>query len=195
MEKNNTTKIKKRGNFYVTKIIPSTFTIRGVYFDTKYEKMMKIKDRQTYVWFSIFAVLEGLLRPYIFEIVLGLGISIVIANVLFYFMFINTKERVNIKLQESEFYEVAKKKHKVWQQALTMSLVFVCLTRLIIFVQPGVVSSERVMIVYGMALTLCLLCISFWIYYGKIKNMNPHQIKKTRKKKVTKKQKKMKYIQ
>ncbi|MEG0528526.1 MAG: hypothetical protein RR531_13520, partial [Longicatena sp.] len=117
MEKNNTTKIKKRGNFYVTKIIPSTFTIRGVYFDTKYEKMMKIKDRQTYVWFSIFAVLEGLLRPYIFEIVLGLGISIVIANVLFYFMFINTKERVNIKLQESEFYEVAKKKHKVWQQA------------------------------------------------------------------------------
>lgn len=194
METNHVKKIRKRGDFYVIRVNMDKKSIHGIYFDPRYEKLVKLKDRQVYLWFCMFTILETLLRTYIFEIVIGMLALMIVTNILFHILFVNREERVDILVNNMDLYDVLSKKHKSWQKAFTMTLIFVCLTRLIIFVQPGVVSDERITMIYIISLLLSLITITFWIYYGKMKNTLSQPHIKKRKKNVTKKQKKMRIV-
>lgn len=174
--------IKKAGNFYVMKVVPDTQMIRGIYFDKKYVKLMKIKDRQGIFWFMLFAILEVILRPYIFEIVIGLSIAVILVNVLFYILFLNREEKVNIQLSKCEFYDAVDKKHRAWRQNFTMAVTFVCLARLLIFVQPGTFSDIEITAVYCVSLAVSFFTIIIWLYYGGIRNQLKRELCIVRKK-------------
>lgn len=187
MEQRKIKKIKKRGDFYVTKVDVKKSVIHGVYFDKKYERLVKLRDRQAYVWFSIFAILETLLRPYIFEIVLGLSVVIVLANLAFHFLFIGREKKEHIQVLNSELYDVVDKKHRAWRQTFTMAIVFVCLARLIIFIQPGSFSDFNVTTVYCISLVVSFFTIIVWLYYGGLKNqlkLTNDKVKKKHAKKI-----------
>lgn len=186
MTQSKTKKIKKIGDFYVTKINAKKNIIIGIYFDKKYEKFIKIKDRQAYLWFTIFAILEGIFRSYIYEIVIWLAIAIFVANVIFHVLFVKREKLVEIVLSENEFYSVVDKKHRAWRQTLTMTLVFVCLARLLLFVQPDVFSDFEITSVYLISLVLSFFSIAFWLYYGGIKNQMKQLFVKPTKKNVKK---------
>lgn len=190
--------IKRAGNFCVIKIIPAKLVIRGIYFDKKYEKLMKLRDRQGTFWFMLFAILEVILRPYIFEIVIGLSIAVLLANMLFYILFLNREEKVDIQLSKRDFYEVVNRKYRAWRQNFTMAITFVCLARLLIFVQQKAFSDFEITAVYCISLAVSFFTIIIWLYYGGIQNQlkrELHIVRKKKRKGFAEKHKRMKYIQ
>lgn len=189
----NARKIKKIGDFYVTKVRVNEHQIHGIYFDKKYERLIKLKDRQAYIWFMLFAILETVLRSYIFEIVIALTALIIIANLAFYIFFIKRENITVIQLADHELYEVVDKKHRAWRQTFTMALVFVCMARLLLFIQPGVFSDDKVTIIYCISLIVSFFTIIMWIYYGSIKNRMKLNKQYVVKKRGVQKSKRMKY--